>query len=108
MKYLISYDPGAMTGIAIQYRENNRVFLSFCRQFLKSKVFPITDELIATYNPSYAVVEKPMLGVMYFSEKRAKLGTAGQIKLMQNVGQNIEWTNRLSEYLRGKGIKVIE
>jgi hypothetical protein len=49
-----------------------------------------------------------MLGVMYFSEKRAKLGTAGQIKLMQNVGQNIEWTNRLSEYLRGKGIKVIE
>lgn len=111
--------------------------LLYCRQFPKDRLFAELSIIIQDMQLTKAVVERSRYGVLYdrpwlkgaskaplhkfaggrigvddyrllmAKAKGATDSTAGQIKLAQNVGQNIEWSNRIIGFLEGKGLKVL-
>jgi len=125
-------DPGKRTGVAVVERQR----LLFCSQFPKDTLFAQLDVIIRDMKITKAAVERSRYAVLYNrpwldgasraplhrfaggrigaddyralmdKAKGATNHTAGQIKLAQNVGQNIEWANRIVGYLEGKGLKV--
>jgi hypothetical protein len=68
----------------------------------KAKNIPITAR--STGRISIGEYQK----MMDSKEARASNLTAGQIKIAQNVGQNIEFTHRLIEAVRSYGVQVVE
>jgi hypothetical protein len=129
---ILGVDPGSTTGIAIVSRET----LCYCKQVKKLEVIALILDMIKTYSIKKAAVEMPALGVLYdrplmkkvsgidalVSRGRISIGdyqrlmdtapaqssglTAGQIKIAQNVGQNIEFTHTIIAALNALKVDV--
>lgn len=129
---VLGVDPGSTTGWAVVHKGR----LVHCRQTAKATAIDAIKQTVWAYDIKTAFVELPRLGVLYsrpwshaakkipdFSasgritreqysqmmdsaKKQAVSLTAGQIKIAQNVGQNIEWTHVIAGTLEGIGVRV--
>lgn len=103
---MMGVDPGSTTGIAIVVHGR----LVYCKQYAKVVALGLLSNIAMTYNVKRAAVEKPRLGLLYARNRIQGLKDpiAGQIKIAQNVGQNIALTQQMIGMLRGDGIEVLE
>lgn len=101
---MMGVDPGSTTGIAIVVRGR----LVYCKQFKRAVVFDTIINVVRTYNVRDAAVEKPRLGLLYARNRieGTKDPLAGQIKIAQNVGQNIALTDTICMLLEREGVEV--
>lgn len=123
-------DPGSITGIAIV--DNGK--LLYCKQFKKDAAMMASSSIATAYKIKTVAIEQPRFGVLYdrewlnqgrqqpntnFSDgkisiedyKKMQSGCkslkAGQIKLAQNIGQNIALTFQFAEKFKVMGIRVM-
>ena len=101
---LLGVDPGARTGMCLMQCGK---IIHVSTVFAKDAISEV--KRLHTMYPFYrAAVEMPRMGVLYKRHTLSGgiLSLAGQIKIAQNVGQNIALTNMIIDTLRDLGVYV--
>jgi hypothetical protein len=105
---VFGFDPGAsFTGMSVVHKAR----LLWHKTQTGENALTLIPSIVTIYNIRRAVVEMPRMGVFYgrhLQGNNAIMSMAGQIKLAQNVGENIALTKRIIAKLKECGCAVRE